>query len=230
MTPPPVRVLVVEDHRGLAENLFEFLGETRYALDFAADGPTALRLVATNVYDVIVLDVMLPGMSGLDVCQTLRETLQCRTPVIFMTAKDHIDDKVEGFARGADDYLVKPFHLRELAVRIEALHRRSTGGPGELTAGAVRFAPGTLQAGLGQAHVQLSGASARIFEALIRAHPHYVSHEQLAEHVSGERDTDANSVRTHVYLLRRQLQDHLGHALVKTVHGRGYRLEPPSEA
>lgn len=227
MNQPPIRVLVVEDHRALAENLFEFLGETRYALDFSADGPTALRLVAANPYDVIVLDVMLPGMSGFDVCRALRENLHCRAPVIFMTAKDSIEDKAEAFACGADDYLVKPFHLRELALRIEALHRRSTGGPGELCAGDVRFAPGTLQTRLGAAQAQLSGAGARIFEALMRAHPHYVSHEQLAEHVAGDRDPDGSSLRTHVYLLRRQLQDQLGHSLVKTVHGRGYRLEPP---
>ncbi len=233
MAGMPIRVLVVEDHQALAENLFEFLGDTQYALDFASDGQTALRLVAANAYDVIVLDVMLPGMSGFDVCRTLRQELNCSTPVIFMTARDHIDDKAIGFAQGGDDYLVKPFHLRELALRIDALSRRGASGAGTsagLRAGPLRFDAGTLQASLQGRTVQLSGMGARIFEILVRAYPQFVSHEALADAIWGERHTDFNVLRTHVYLLRRQLQEQLGNALVKTLHGRGYRLDPPDGA
>lgn len=109
-----MRLLIVEDQVDLAENLFEFLGEDRYELDFAADGLTALHLLATNAYDVIVLDLMLPGVSGFQICKRVREDLECDTPIIMVTARSALQDKEQGFAHGADDYLVKPFELREL--------------------------------------------------------------------------------------------------------------------
>nr|MBF0682485.1 response regulator transcription factor [Pseudomonas sp.] len=156
-----LRVLIVEDHMALAENLFEFLGEQDYALDFASDGSTALHLLSTNEYDVIVLDVMLPGLSGFDLCQRIRTDLQCATPIIMMTAKDRIEDKAHAFSLGADDYLVKPFHLRELALRIHALHRRRQGVESVLRAGNVSFDPGTLQVQVGTSEpLQLSGTAA----------------------------------------------------------------------
>ncbi len=123
-----IRLLLVEDHVALAQNLSEYFSDQRYVLDFASDGLTALHLIATNDYDVIVLDVMLPGLSGFEVCRRLRSDIQCGTPVILMTAKDQLDDKEQGFTLGADDYLVKPFNLRELQLRVEALHRRRAGG------------------------------------------------------------------------------------------------------
>src|SRR5699024_10579825 len=122
-----IRVLIVEDNTALAENLFEFLGDDQYVLDFATDGLTALHLAATNSYDVIVLDVMLPGVSCFNICKRIRDDLHCSSPIIFMTARDQIDDKINGFETGGDDYLVKPFNLRELALRIDALHRRRQG-------------------------------------------------------------------------------------------------------
>lgn len=117
-------MLVVEDHVGLAENLSEYFENSHYVLDFASDGLTALHLIATHEYDVIVLDVMLPGLSGFDICHRIRNDIQCTTPVIMMTAKDQLKDKEEGFRAGADDYLVKPFDLRELQLRVNALYRR----------------------------------------------------------------------------------------------------------
>jgi DNA-binding response OmpR family regulator len=224
------RVLIVEDHVALAENLFEFLGERRYVLDFASDGLTALHLAATNEYDVIVLDVMLPGMSGFDICQRLRNDMHCTTPIILMTAKDRIDDKVIGFARGADDYLVKPFDLRELALRIDALHRRQRGSDSTLRAGSVEFDTGTLKVRVGDVpRLELSGTAAHIFEELMRAYPRFVSYDEMHASLWPERDVDINNLRTHIYTLRKLLQDNLGTSLIKTLHGRGYRLIPPGE-
>lgn len=227
-----IRLLIVEDHVALAQNLFEFFGEQRYVLDFASDGLTALHLVATNHYDVIILDVMLPGLSGFEVCRRLRQDMQCATPVILMTAKDQLADKEQGFALGADDYLVKPFNLRELQLRVEAMQRRQPGQAKTLLlqAPGVSFDPGNLciQTDNGVT-LELSGTAAKIFSTLIQAYPNFVSYEQLRDNVWGEREADMNTLRTHVYALRKQLQDVFEIPMIKTLHGRGYRLTPPKQ-
>lgn len=229
-TTGPLRILVVEDQVDLAENLFEFLGEERYALDFAADGLTALHLLATNQYDVIVLDLMLPGVSGFDICERIRRDLQCATPIILMTARGAIADKERGFACGADDYLVKPFELRELQLRIEALHRRFRPRTPGLQAGPVHFDPGTLQVELNGLKAELTGIPARLFELLMRAYPNFLGHEALNESIWGDSfGEEGHTLRTHIYSLRQALLKSLGHGLIKTVYGRGYRLDPPTE-
>ena len=227
----PLRLLIVEDQVDLAENLFEFLGEDRYILDFAADGLTALHLLATQSYDVIVLDLMLPGVNGFDICRRIRQDLQCQTPVILMTALSALHDKEKGFDYGADDYLVKPFELRELQLRIEALHRRHSPQRPVLTAGEIRFDPGTLAVELRGRKAALSGTPARLFELLMRAYPSFLSHEVLSDALWGARhgETEGNSLRTHIYTLRKSLQAGLGSGLVKTIHGRGYSLDAPAK-
>ncbi|WP_372965356.1 response regulator transcription factor [Marinobacter sp.] len=223
----PLRLLIVEDQVDLAENLFEFLGEERYILDFAADGLTALHLLATQSYDVIVLDLMLPGVNGFDICRRIRQDLQCQTPVILMTALSTLTDKEKGFDCGADDYLVKPFELRELQLRIDALHRRHAPQRPVLVAGDIRFDPGTLEVELHGSKTALTGTPARLFELLVRAYPSFISHEALSDALWGGRhgETEGNSLRTHIYTLRKSLQSGLGCGLVKTIHGRGYSLE-----
>lgn len=225
-----VRVLIVEDNTALAENLFEFLGGGQYVLDFATDGLTALHLAATNTYDVIVLDVMLPGVSGFDICERIREDLHCHAPIIFMTAKDQIDDKIHGFETGGDDYLVKPFNLRELALRIDALHRRHQGRDTKLRAGGISYDLGTLKVYVhDQPALELSGTAARIFEATIRAYPNLVTYEALQDQLWDAGEVDMNTLRTHVYALRKRLQKAFRSPLIKTLRGRGYRLVPPGE-
>nr|WP_227714296.1 response regulator transcription factor [Marinobacter sp. S6332] len=225
-------MLIVEDQVDLAENLFEFLGEDRYALDFAADGLTALHLLATQSYDVIVLDLMLPGVNGYDICKRIRNDLQCQTPVILMTALSGLPDKEKGFDCGADDYLVKPFELRELQLRVEALHRRYAPQRPILSAGDLRFDPGTLEVELNGSKTALSGTPARLFELLVRAYPSFLSHEALSDALWGAHhgEMEGNSLRTHIYTLRKSLQSGLGNGLVKTIHGRGYSLDVPEKA
>jgi DNA-binding response OmpR family regulator len=227
-----LRLLVVEDHVELAKNLCDYFDSDRYVMDFAQDGLTALHLLTTNSYDVIILDIMLPGLSGFEVCRRLREDLQCHTPVIMVTAKDQLQDKEEGFSTGADDYLVKPFHLRELQLRIESISRRQDpGNIVRLRAGSVSFDPGTLQVHVeGYPSLELGGTAARIFEAMIRTYPNYISYDDLNDKIWGDHDADLNTLRTHVYTLRKQLQAAFGQPLVKTLHSRGYRLAPPAEA
>ena len=225
-----LRVLVVEDHRALAENIFEFLGESSYCLDFAYDGLTALHLVSVNRYDVIVLDIMLPGLSGLKLCERIRNDLECNTPILFMTARDAIEDKASGFSLGGDDYLVKPFDMREMELRIQALSRRDIKKQDEKNAGSICFNTGTLEASLSNGKkVELSDSNARLFEVLMQAYPRFVSHDALSQAVWGIDDIDIHTLRTHIYNLRKSLHDALGHSLIKTLRGRGYRLIPPEE-
>lgn len=230
MSERKIRVLVIEDNPALMDNISEFLETGPYLLDFAADGLVALHLLASNTYDVIVMDIMLPGLSGFTLCQKIRTELHCATPVIFMTAKDHIDDKLMGFRQGADDYLVKPFHLKELSARIQALHRRGTSGTALLRAGSVSFEPGTLRLRLDDGPgLQLSGMAAHLTEALIRAYPNFMSYEHLSQSLWGDKEVEPHTLRTHIYSLRKLLQDKFGINLIKTLHGRGYRLSPPGE-
>lgn len=228
-----IRMLIVEDHAALATNLSEFFDDERYILDFASDGLTALHLVATNRYDVIVLDVMLPGLSGFEICRRIREDIRSATPVIIMTSKDQLEDKEDGFSVGADDYLVKPFNLRELQLRVEALYRRKAGfaSTPKLRVPGISFDPRSLSVRTDSGEqLELSGTAAKIFEELIRAYPNFLSYSEIQSTVWGEKEVDMNTLRTHVYSLRKLLQDTFQCPMIKTIHGRGYRLLPPPQA
>ena len=219
------RLLIVEDHQKLAENLYEYLGDQHYELDYAADGLTALHLLATNSYDVIVLDIMLPGISGLTLCQRIRQDLQSSVPVIMLTARDSIEDKTKAFNSGADDYLIKPFHMRELELRIQALLLRGSVDQDYLRAEDLTYCPGTLKVSFrNKAEVTLSGYSATIFEILVRQYPKFVSYQEFSRKLWGIDDGDPNTVRTHVYGLRKTLKEAFGQDVIKTLHGRGYAL------
>ncbi len=222
-----IKILVVEDHSALAENIFEYLGEQYYALDFARDGLTALHLLATNAYDVIVLDVMLPGISGFTLCQRIREDLKCNTPILFMTAKDSIEDKESGFLYGADDYLVKPFEMREFELRIQALAKRCIHKKGNMQAGKIFFEPSTFTVRLLDKSVELTGLNIELFSELLRYYPGYVSHENLSYAAWGVDDIDVHRLRTHIYNLRKLLLNSLGHTLIKTLRSQGYKLQSP---
>ena len=125
--PSDYSILLIEDHTDIAEMVTAYLENRGYTVDYAADGVTGLHLAVSNEYDAIVLDLMLPGMDGLSVCSKLREEARRDTPVIMLTARDTIDDKVTGLQTGADDYLIKPFAIRELEARVESLIRRNKG-------------------------------------------------------------------------------------------------------
>ena len=225
-----LRVLFVEDNKPLLENLAEFFAGRQYETDFAADGLTALHLLATQDFDVVVLDVMLPGVDGITLCQRIRKDLNKDTPVILLTAMDSIDDKIRGFTTGADDYLTKPFDMRELELRIQALSKRKSVLTDRLVAGDLEYHPGTLTVTLkGQPKLELSGLTANLFEVLIRAYPNYVSYENISSQLWGIPETDEHTIRTHVYMLRKQLKKGLGRAMIKGIYGRGYQLDPTQE-
>ncbi len=220
------RVLLVEDNADLAENIFEFLGESEYELEYASGALTALHLLDSQRYDVIVLDIMLSGTSGLDIARRLRKDMNDYTPIIFMTAMGAIEEKEAGYSSGGDDYLVKPFELRELALRINALHRRNSRTDTLLCAERVSFNPGTLEVHFDErGTLRLSGLAAHIFESLIRSYPDFVSYASLSTRLWPDQEVDINTLRTHIWQLRKQFKDAYGMPMIRTLHGRGYILD-----
>ena len=227
MTAAVCRMLVVEDQRDLVENIAEYFESSGYLLDFAYDGLTALHLLATNQYDIVALDLMLPGVSGHDICRRIRHDLRSSVPVIITSAKGLLSDKEAGFLGGANDYLVKPFYLRELELRVESLLGRTAYVQDVFSAGSIRFSPDMGVVSWQGSEVQIGGMPARIFEQLIRAYPKCVTHRNMLAHIWGDEESDANAIRTHIYSLRQAFQRTLGVPLIATVHGRGYRLVLP---
>ena len=181
-------VLIVEDNSDLRANLYEYLEPLGYTLDSASDGYAGLSLAADHRYDAIVLDLMLPGLDGIELCRRLREEVRCHTPVLMLTARDTVEDKVLGLRSGADDYLVKPFSLAELDARLQALVRRSRAGAGDavLRVGTLVLDPGLHEVTREGRPLELPPMGFRLLAELMRASPAVVSRQRL-EQASGER-------------------------------------------
>lgn len=223
MSQRKLHLLIVEDNQALALNLSEYLNPNQYESDFARDGLTALHLLATNHYDVIVLDVMLPGVSGFEIARRVRQDLLLSTPILLMTAKSQIEDKVEGFENGADDYLVKPFHLKELVLRIHSLYERGQLKNKLLHVGRLQFDLNTLRVSYaGQPSLLLTATHARILEMLMRAMPAYVPYQRMAEELFPDKVLGIKSLRTHVYSLRKVLMTQYNISMIQTLPNSGY--------
>jgi DNA-binding response OmpR family regulator len=223
-----MRVLVIEDNHDLAANLCEYLEERGHQVDAAGDGLTGLHLAVHNTYDTIVLDVILPGMNGITVCRKLREEADKDTPVLMLTARDSVEDRVTGLEAGADDYLIKPFALREVDARLLALVRRSYGaGKGRLRrleVADLRFDTGTLMIRRGARAVELPPTPMRILEMLMKHSPRVVSRRDIETLIWGDTPPDSDALRAHMHVLRSAI-DHAGEPpLLQTVRGHGYRL------
>ena len=228
-----MRILIVEDHPDILANLYGFLEPKGHVLDSARNGYAALALASENDYDVIVLDIGLPGLNGLELCQKLRAELSLATPVLMLTARDSLSDKVAGFDSGADDYLVKPFSLVELDVRLKALVRRSEGrnaGSNKLRFGELVFDPDTQQASRDNHPVHLTRTGYVLLRALMASAPRIVSRETLEQAVWGEDRPDSDALRTHIHALRQALDKPFTSPMLLTVPGVGYRLALPDAA
>lgn len=224
-------ILLVEDHRQLAQTIVEFLEESGAAVDYAGDGNLARQLLREHHYDLILLDIMLPGEDGYSVCEHLRRDLSLDTPVIFLTARDQLDDKLEGFARGGDDYLIKPFALPELQARVEALVRRDRR---EVAANVLRVADleldvARLQARRAGEPLKLSPTAFRILRILMRESPKVVSREQLEQELWGDLVPDSDALRSHLYNLRKAVDKPYDMKLLETLPGVGFSIREPSE-
>mgnify|MGYP000666337686 CR=1 FL=1 len=221
----PIRALIVEDNRDISANIAAYLERHGYILDFAYDGISALHLASVHRYDVIVLDLMLPGMDGLRFCQKLRTEADVDTPVLMLTARDTLDDKLKGFEAGADDYLVKPFALQELHARLQALYKRRQGKADTLlTVGNLTMNRSTRQVQRAGRRVDLSPAGMRLLQRLMEAAPSVVSRDELETLLWADERPDGDALRSHLYKLRQAIDRPFDRPLIHTVHRIGYRL------
>lgn len=220
-----MKILVVEDNRDIAENIADYFEPLGHQLDFAADGKQGLSLAVAEDFDVIVLDVMLPRMDGMTLCKKLREAHKA-TPVIMLTARDQLDDKLQGFDAGADDYLVKPFSVKELEARLLALLKRlnNFGQHPQLQTGTLVFDPNTLKVEREGQTLELNPIQRRLLQFLMQRSPKVVRREELEQIVWGDSPPDKDILRTHIYSLRNVVDKPFAEKYLHTVHGVGYRL------
>lgn len=219
-------VLLVEDHRLLAETLMDYLATELIEVDYAANGLAGLELAKSQTFDAIILDVNLPGMDGFTICQKLRQTYQIDTPILMLTARDQLQDKLTGFQQGADDYLVKPFENQELVMRLQALVKRHRG---EVTQKKLQVGELILDAGSQQVwregqQIDLSPTCFRILSVLLREYPQVVTREAMEQALWGSDIPDTDVLRSHIYNLRKGVDHPFSVAMIQTVKGVGLKL------
>jgi two-component system OmpR family response regulator len=220
-----VRVLIVEDDLRMASLIRRGLEHEGLAADIASGGEEALWMAPAHEYDVVVLDVMLPDLDGFEVCRRLRTTGMW-SPVLMLTARDSVDDRVAGLDSGADDYLVKPFAFAELLARLRALARRGeTGRPAVLTVGDLRLDPATREVKRGSTPISLSAKEFALLETFMRRPGEVLSRFHLLAHAwDFAFENRSNVVDVYVRRLRRKIDQPFGRRSLETVRGAGYRL------
>jgi two-component system response regulator MprA len=224
-----MRVLVVDDDRAVREALRRALTLAGYEVQIAEDGELALELIAQSVPDAVVLDLGLPGIDGLEVCRRIRR-LGNRVPILVLTARDAVADRIDGLDVGADDYMVKPFDVGELKARVRALLRRAApdGDPDSLSFAEVTLDPARHGAQVGEKFVELTRTEYQLLELLMINPRHVLSHSFIYERVWGyDFGPTSNALRVYVGYLRRKLEDAGARQLIHTVRGVGYALREP---
>ena len=219
-------VLVVEDNRTLSEMIGEYLEGRGFDVDYAGDGVDGYRLATENNYDVVVLDLMLPRMDGIELCRRLRSEARKSTPVLMLTARDTLDDKLSGLSQGADDYLTKPFAIQELEARLRALIRRERRQVGSevLKVADLVLDPASLRATRGGSELQLSPIGLRLLTILMRESPRVVSRQEIEREIWGDELPDSDTLRSHLYNLRKVMDKPFERPLLHTVQSAGYRV------
>jgi DNA-binding response OmpR family regulator len=219
-------VLVVEDNRSLSEMVGEYLEAKGFGVDFARDGVDGLRLASENSYDVVVLDLMLPRMDGVEVCRKLRSEAKKATPVLMLTARDTLADKVTGLDAGADDYLVKPFAIQELEARVRALIRRDRRQVSAevLRVGDLVLDTASLRATRAGSELNLSPIGLRLLTILMRESPRVVTRRDIEREIWGDGLPDSDTLRSHLYNLRKTIDRPFAKQLLHTVQTAGYRI------
>ncbi|CCQ10032.1 Two-component system regulatory protein [Pseudoalteromonas luteoviolacea B = ATCC 29581] len=230
MTKATIKVLIVEDNSSLASNIASYFSDKSVDLDFAYDGQHGLERALEDYFDCVVLDINLPKCDGFTVCKLLRERAGRHIPVIMLTARDALHDKLDGFASGADDYLTKPFALEELWVRCLALAKRH-----------LLNASHTLKLGEGEKAISLNAQTQtvtrnerlltlppigfKILQCLIEAHPRAITKSELISRIWGDEECDPETLRSHLYQLRKAIDKPFSQPIIKTIHGIGLALD-----
>ncbi len=225
-----MRILLVEDNRRLNDSLRKLLQEDGYAVDTAFDGLEGEEAARISVYDVIILDIMLPGKDGLEVCHDLRNH-RINTPILMLTARDALDDRVRGLDSGADDYLVKPFEIDELRARIRALLRRdSTEKTGSLTIDDLQLDPAAHTVQRAGEPIELTAKEFSLLEYMMRHPNRLITREMAEEHLwSYDHVVASNVVDVYIRRLRRKVDDPYPVKLLETIRGAGYKISTPDK-
>lgn len=223
-----MRLLLVEDNRRLSGSLRAVLVEDGYAVDAAYDGIEAEELASFTPYDAIILDIMLPKRDGIEVCRSLRDK-KVKTPILMLTARDGLDDRVLGLDSGADDYLIKPFEVKELRARLRALmRRRSDDKSATLVVGDLRLDPALHEVRRGQIRLDLTAKEYSLLEYMMRNANRLITREMILAHVwDYGRVTASNVVEAHIRRLRIKLDDPFETKMIETIRGAGYLLQDP---
>ncbi len=224
--PRALRILLVEDNLALRQSLGALFDSHGHQIDFAADGRTGLALALSEPPDVLVLDLGLPGMDGLRVCQALREQADRHIPILMLTARDQVEDKLAGFGAGADDYLVKPFAADELLARCLALSQRHRVGTDyRLRIGSLCIDRRSGSASRAGQALELQGIPLRILQLLAEAWPRAVTRSELLRDLWPDEVPASDPLRSHLYLLRQALDRPFDKPMLHTVHGVGFALD-----
>ncbi|GAA4359204.1 response regulator transcription factor [Kangiella marina] len=222
-------VLLVEDHAELAATTGEFLELCGYIVDYASDGPSGLNLALSNSYDALILDVMLPGFDGYEICRKVRQEAESDIPVLMLTARDQLTDKLEGFDTGADDYLIKPFDFEELDARLKSIIKRHKGDFSSKTMVIhdLELDPKTMKVTRAGTELKLSPTGLQILKMLMRRSPELVSREDIERELWGDLVPDSDVLRSHLYNLRKVIDKPFDTALLETVPSLGLKIVPP---
>mgnify|MGYP006114161769 FL=1 len=219
-------LLLIEDHHDIAEMVCEYLERSDYIMDHAADGLTGLHFAVNNDYDAIILDLMLPGLDGIALLEKIRNEAKCDVPVLILTARDTLQDKVAGLDAGADDYLIKPFEIKELEARVRALIRRQRGlvAPEKLQVADLIFDSGTMLVSRSNTPIKLTPIGIKILKILMHASPRVVSRREIERQVWGDILPDSDTLRSHIYNLRKSLDKPFEKQLIETMQNTGFRM------
>jgi len=221
-----MKVLIVDDNYNIAETIADYLGLADITVDFAYNGQGALQLLENERFDVIIMDIMMPKLDGITTVTKLRDELRCGTPILFLTAKDSLADKVAAFKAGGDDYLLKPFAMEELLLRIQALSSR---GVRQDVAG-LTFADITIDSkselvSRAGKVIKLSRIQFKILHLLVKKAPKMVTREEVISAIWGDMPPSSDALRSHIYSLRTALNSGFNDSRLETVHGQGYRIK-----
>lgn len=216
-------LLFIEDNEDILLNLFAWFEARGFSCDCARNGVAGFELADSGQFDCIVLDIMLPALNGVEVCRRLRQG-GSQIPIIMLTAKDAVEDRVIGLEMGADDYLVKPFSLKELEARIRAVLRRGSKGRASLMCGALKLDKTLRSVAIADIELHPTPTGFRILEALIAAYPALVTKERLEAMIWGDSAPDGSALRNHIHELRKMLNQHFNAPVIETVPRVGWRL------
>ncbi|QMV14861.1 response regulator transcription factor [Vibrio spartinae] len=219
-----LKVLLVEDDLDLATAIIDYMALEDIEADYAADGQIGYNLITSHTYDVIVLDLNLPKIEGLIVCERVRSQ-GIQVPILMLTAKDTLDDKLRGFSKGADDYLVKPFEMEELIARVKVLSKRKSGQVSKLVVEDLELDLAVKEVRRDGELLKLSPIATKILEILMRESPSTVSRERLIQTVWGSEQPDSNSLKVHIFNLRKQVNKEGGKPLIHTIPSFGFAIK-----